>query len=233
MEEIEEVWRKLKLTDEEDCPIEVGQGVHGSMDLKGRRSLIGKIISERIIGREVARSMMEKVWKVGKPLEFQEIGGNCFGITFVNRSEKMKVLDGCLWLFDNHLFVLLDFDGGMQPCLFNFDHAHMWVQMLNLPLSYMNKQMGELIGSSIEKVMEVDVQEDGSAWGRCLSVKVECDLRRSVARVRTIVVDGRTSWVPFQYEKLPRLCFNCGRIVHGKEGYKESEGSVGQYVVWL
>ncbi|XP_040994340.1 uncharacterized protein LOC121240882 [Juglans microcarpa x Juglans regia] len=181
MEEMEEVWRKLKLNDEEDCLIEVEKGVRGSMDLKGRRSLVRKIISERRIGRKIARSMMEKVWKVGKPLEFQEIGGNYFVITFVNRSDKMKVLDGCPWLFDSYLFVLLHFDGEMQPSLFDFDHAYMWVQMLNLPLSYMNKQMGELIESSIGKVMEVDVQEDGSAWGRCLRVKVECDLRRPVA----------------------------------------------------
>ncbi|KAF5459077.1 hypothetical protein F2P56_023065 [Juglans regia] len=33
------------------------------MEQKGDRSLIGKIISERRIGKEVARSMMEKVWK--------------------------------------------------------------------------------------------------------------------------------------------------------------------------
>lgn len=61
----------------------------------------------------------------------------------------------------------------------------------------MNKKMGEVIGRSLEEVMEVDVQEDGVALGRCQSVKVECDLRRPLARGRTIVVDERTSWVPF------------------------------------
>lgn len=77
--------------------------------------------------------MMEKVWKFGKPLEFQEIGSNCFVITFVIRRVKLKVLDGCPWLFDNYLFVLLDFDGSVQPSLLDFDHACLWVQMLNLP----------------------------------------------------------------------------------------------------
>ncbi|KAF5450097.1 hypothetical protein F2P56_030474 [Juglans regia] len=233
MEEMEEVWKRLKLNDEEDCPIEIEKGVRGSTELKGEISLVGKIISERRIGKEVARSMMEKVWKVGKPLEFQEIGGNCYVITFVNQRDKWKVLDGYPWLFDSYLFVLLDFNGGLQPSLFDFDHAYLWIQMLNLPLSYMNKQMGELIGSSIGKVSEVDVQKDGLAWGKCLRVKVECDLRRPVARGRTIIVYGRKIWVPFQYEKLPRLCFSCGRIVHGKDGCKESEGGVGQYGVSL
>lgn len=55
----------------------------------------------------------------------------------------------------------------------------------------MNKEMGNLIGSSVGVMLEVDVQDDGLAWGRCLRVKVECDLRRLVARGRTVIVDGR------------------------------------------
>ncbi|XP_035543571.1 uncharacterized protein At4g02000-like [Juglans regia] len=145
----------------------------------------------------------------------------------------MRVLGGCPWLFDNHLFVLKDFDGEMQPSKIDFDHACLWIQMLNLPLSYMNKEMGELIGRSLGEVLEVDVQEDGLAWGRCLRVRVECDLRRHLAQGRTIDVDGKTSWVPFQYEKLPRLCFNCGMKFHDKDGCKERDGNSDQYGVWL
>lgn len=93
MEEMEEVWRRLKLNDEEDSLIEIRQEMLSSMKLKGERSLVGK------------------VWKVGKPLEFQEIGGNCFVIMFVNRRDKLEVLDGCPWLLDSHMFVLKEFDG--------------------------------------------------------------------------------------------------------------------------
>ncbi|XP_042944558.1 uncharacterized protein LOC122278436 [Carya illinoinensis] len=233
MEDMEEVWRRLKLNDEEDGPIEIQNSDSSLLNLKSERSLVGKVISMRRIGKEVIRSMMERIWKVGKPVEFQEIGSNCYVITFVTRKDKVRVLDGRPWLFDNHLFVLKEFEGKVQPNLFDFDHACLWVQMLNLPLNYMTKRMGEEIGKSIGKVVEVDVQEDGSAWGRCLRVKVECDLKKPIARGRTILVDGRRSWVPFQYEKLPRLCFNCGRIVHEKEGCKGSDENAGQYGVWL
>ncbi|KAF5471464.1 hypothetical protein F2P56_008252 [Juglans regia] len=36
-----------------------------------------------------------------------------------------------------------------------------------------------------------------------------------------------------KYEKLYRLCFNCGRIVHDKESCKERDGNSDQYGVWL
>ncbi|XP_042988656.1 uncharacterized protein LOC122316186 [Carya illinoinensis] len=233
MEEMEEVWRRPKLNDEEDCPIEIQKKWTGVMRGKGDRSLIGKIVLERRIGKDTARIMMERVWKVVKPLEFQEIDRNCYVITFVSRRDKLRVMNGCPWLFENHLFVLKEFDGETQPSMIDFDHAFLWIQMLNLPLSYMNKMMGEVIGRSMGEVVEVDVLEDGSGWGRCLRVKVEYDLRKPLARGRTIVVDGKTCWVPFQYEKLPRMCFKCGRIVHEKEGCKESAESSSQYSVWL
>ncbi|KAG2719693.1 hypothetical protein I3760_02G001800 [Carya illinoinensis] len=93
MEEMEEVWKCLKLNDEEEQPIEIQQNSIGALRLKGERSLVGKIISDRRIGKEVVRSMMEKVWKVSKPLEFYEIGSNYFVITFVTRRCKMRVLE--------------------------------------------------------------------------------------------------------------------------------------------
>ncbi|XP_042953524.1 uncharacterized protein LOC122290065 [Carya illinoinensis] len=233
MEEMEEVWKRLRLNDEEEQPIEIQQNTIGALRLKGERSLVGKIISDRRIGKEVVRSMMENVWKVSKPLEFYEIRSNCFITTFVTRRDKVRVLEGCPWLFDSYLLVIKEFDGETKPSRIEFDHACLWVQMLDLPLSYMNQKMGEVIGSSIGEVKEVDVQEDGSAWVRCLRVKVKCDLRRSIARGRTILVDGKKSWIPFRYEKLPRMCFGCGRIVHEKEGCKVEEGISGQYGVWL
>ncbi|XP_042942757.1 uncharacterized protein LOC122276936 [Carya illinoinensis] len=233
MEEMEVVWRRLKLNDEEDCPIEIQKRWTGVMQGKEDRSLIGKIVLERRIGKDTARTMMKRVWKVGKPLEFQEIDRNCYVITFASRRDKLRVMSGCPWLFDNHLFVLKDFDGETQPSMIDFDHACLWIQMLNLPLSYMNKTIGEVIGRSMGEVVEVDVLEDGSGWGRCLRVKVECDLKKPLAQGRTIVVEGKKFWVPFQYEKLPRMCFKCGRIVHEKDGCKETAESSGQYGVWL
>lgn len=69
--------------------------------------------------------------------------------------------------------------------------------MYNLPLEGMNRRMGELTRKSIGKVWEVDMQEDNMAWGRCLRVKVECDLMKNVARGRTIVFEGKCMWILF------------------------------------
>lgn len=47
-------------------------------------SLIGQICMDRRIEKEVVRSTMMKVWRVGKPVVFKEIRPNIYVITFAN-----------------------------------------------------------------------------------------------------------------------------------------------------
>ncbi|XP_041027018.1 uncharacterized protein LOC121267240 [Juglans microcarpa x Juglans regia] len=234
MEEIEEVWSRLRLNEEENTPIDVNGGEEESIRRRGERSLVGKICSPRRIGKEIVKATMEKIWRVGKPLDFEEIGFNCFAITLASARDKSRVLEGCPWLFDNFLFVLKDFDGETQTNLLDFDSTELWVQMHNLPLGYMNKWMGTHIGTSIGRVSEIDVNDDGMAWGHYLIVKIECNLRAPLARGRTVNISGGKIWVPFQYEKLPKLCFSCGCIVHGKDGCTaRGDVEAAQYGTWM
>lgn len=48
--------------------------------------------------------------------------------------------------------------------------------MYNLSLGGMNREMGEKIGGSIGTVNEVDADEGDVAWGKCLRVRVKCNL---------------------------------------------------------
>lgn len=62
-------------------------------------------------------------------------------------------------------------------------------------------------------------------------MRIKCDLRKVIAWGRTVCLGGKSMWVPLTYEKLPRLCFKCGRIIHQEHGCAESEG--GQFGLWL
>ncbi|XP_040994394.1 uncharacterized protein LOC121240945 [Juglans microcarpa x Juglans regia] len=232
MENLEEVWDRLQLNEEENVSIEINLSEESGV--KAKRSLVGKIISNRVISKEVVRRTMEKIWRVGKLLEFHEFRANSFIITFANPGDKNRVLGGKPWQFDNCLFVLKPFDGFTQPHKMRFDNEEFWVQMHNLPLACMNKCIGEQIGATIEKVVEVDAGEDGMGWGSFLRIRIECDLNKVVARGRTVNLQGMNMWVPFMYEKLSRMCFRCGRILHPEQGCPgEVVGAVGQFGPWL
>ncbi|XP_041009439.1 uncharacterized protein LOC121253498 [Juglans microcarpa x Juglans regia] len=190
MEELEELWEQMKLTEEEMETIELNEEDAEVVIKKGELCLVGKVCVDRVISKSVIMSIMSKIWCLSKPTVFQVVGKNCFVVVFNNHADKLKVEGGRPWLFDNNLFILKAFEGDLHPGKILFDCESMSVQLHNLPLARMNRDTGERIGRSIGRVLEVDVDEKESGWGQFLRVKVEIDLKKPLARGRTIFVSS-------------------------------------------
>lgn len=65
-------------------PIEMNLCDLEELKRKEEKSLVGKVYSDRTIGKDIVRSMMERIWWVSKKTEFQEIEASCFVVTFAN-----------------------------------------------------------------------------------------------------------------------------------------------------
>jgi hypothetical protein len=82
----------------------------------------------------------------------------------------------------------------------------------------MGQEIGRQIGAAIGEVEMVDTDEEGAAWGEFLRARIKVDLTKPLLRGRRLKVQGKSIWARFQYEQLPRFCFTCGVIKHGKGG---------------
>lgn len=214
MEEMEGKWERLRLTEEEDRVFAADDSIPNALEDRGDRSLVGRVTTERSVGKWVLESTMAKVWRISQPASFREVRPNVFVITFASQTDKWKVWEGKPWLFDNCLIVLNLYDGFTQPAEISFAIERFWVQLHDLPLACMNEECGKEIGGVIGRVVEVDTKVDGCGWGQYLRIRVEVDLLKALVRGRRISVKGKCCWIPFKYEKLPRICFDCGRITH-------------------
>lgn len=82
----------------------------------------------------------------------------------------------------------------------------------------MNEDMGRQVGETIRVVKECDVQEDDTRWEKLLKLYIEMDLHKLISWGRMLkYLRANKIWVSLIYEKLPKLCFWCGCIVH-KQG---------------
>jgi hypothetical protein len=101
----------------------------------------------------------------------------------------------------------------------------------------MSREIGRKIGASVGVVEAVDADARGMGWGEFLRVKILMDLAKPLQRGRKINIEGKAHWIHFQYERLPRFCFQCGAICHGKSGcpkrssFRQQEPN--QYGMWL
>lgn len=44
----------------------------------------------------------------------------------------------------------------------------------------MNRKVGELIGNTMDRVVDANVLEDGVGWGDFLRIRIECDLKQVI-----------------------------------------------------
>lgn len=121
-------------------------------------------------------------------------------------------------MFDKDLVIVAEYDGKKTIDEIEFTHIPIWVRITKMPLGFMNKTASEMIGTMIGDVLGVDVDDDETAIGQYLRVKIKFDIRRPLMRGVTVDLgDGvkeKVKWCPLIYEYLPDFCYMCGLIGH-------------------
>jgi hypothetical protein len=160
-----------------------------------------------------------------------------FLFTFHQASGKRKAVEDGPWMFNDELLVMEEFDENKSVEEYNFESIPIWVRIFNLPLGRMNRDTGEAMGDVIGKFIEVEVGDDGMAFGQYLRVKVRMMIDKPLMRGMIIQVgeNGREKWCRFEYEYLPDFCFTCGILGHTAKGcsIQLKKGEVQQYGNWL
>ena len=100
-----------------------------------------------------------------------------------------------------------EFDESVPPFQIEFNHFPFWIQVHDIPLLCMNKNVGTKIENSLGIVEDVDVAGDNIGWRMCLRLRVILDLTQPLDRGRALSLVGKSSWVKFKYEKLRLFCF--------------------------
>lgn len=77
---------------------------------------------------------------------FKELHDNMWLIEFATESDKRRVLEGKPSLFDRSILVLKEVDDNVPPLHMVFTHEVLWVQVLDMPLSCMNNEVGLRLG---------------------------------------------------------------------------------------
>ncbi|XP_027151970.1 uncharacterized protein LOC113752026 [Coffea eugenioides] len=237
-EDIAEILQSFTLSSKELQITDVGREELSSGLKECQSSLIGKIVGEKVANYTGVKNFVTTAWGYPKDLTVVELGPNLFQFILSKENDRDRIAKGGPWILDNQLMVINRWYEGIEDDEKAFKLAPLWVQVWNLPVHWISKDVGKKIGSVFNQVRDVIIPQIGGKEGRHLKIPVLVDIEQPLLRGTIIKVAGGVKWVHFKYERCPDFCYSCGRIGHserscgtslsGNEGKKDN-----QYGNWM
>ncbi|KAK3198734.1 hypothetical protein Dsin_022149 [Dipteronia sinensis] len=182
--------------------------------------LVGKVLKQKLVNREVFINVMRKIWKVNGGIEIEPIAGNVFAFYFSTLEDRQRILKGGPWSFDG-ASILFEKPAGVGELRdMGFKLVDFWVQIHNIPLLCLTEEIGLFMGNMIGVVHDVDLGAvvDGASRFLRMRVTVEVDKPLQRCLLVDLLGNGKVTTMLLRYERLMDYCFRCDRIGHVMDG---------------
>lgn len=156
-EALEILWKKLKVTEEEEVSVNLGRECTRAAKERGKNCLVMKVLSRRGIMLDALRKTIRMLWKPNKSIQISIIEEEMFLVEFDDERDKRRAMEISPWHYEKQLVLLQDFEKDQDPKDIVFRWSPFWVQIYNLPLKHRTRETRMAIGASLGEVMEVDV----------------------------------------------------------------------------
>ena len=132
--ELEELWKKLMVTKEEEEDIILGSNSTKVAKEAGKNCIMMKVLTQRSVNVEALKKNMRMLWKPNKGLQVSEIEDNLYLAEFGDSHDKKKVMEMRPWSYEKQLVLMREFEGELIPKEISLRRLPFWIQIYNLPL---------------------------------------------------------------------------------------------------
>ena len=176
MDNLAQRWQKLSLSVEEENKVDLTVKKKA-----GEHVLVAKFLTHRNVNLETVARTFRPLWRTRGNFEVNDASNNKVLFDFEFEVDAVKVLIGELWTFDKQLVVLERYDGSTPILNLQFKSTSFWVQIHDLPFSYLSKEVALSIEESLGAVT---VPKDSSEMrgGNFMRVQVAVDITKALCR---------------------------------------------------
>ena len=210
MEKLSAMWGKFSLSESEENKFQVQDDLFGEEFLLAARFFTVRAINIEAIGRT-----LKLLWRTKKGFEVRDMGNHRVLFIFSDEMDLDWVLKGEPWSFDKHLVALKRVEKTVNIQEVTFDSTRFWIQIHDLPIRSSSLTVAKEIVSLAGVVDEGETEGEDPENYNFVRVRVAVDITKPLCRGRKIsTTSGREGWVNFRYERLPNICYGCGRLTH-------------------
>ena len=114
-DELEELWKKLTLTEKEEKDIILGSNSTKVAKEARKNCIVVKVLTQRSVNVEALKKNMRMLWKPNKGLQVLEIEDNLYLAEFGDSRDKKKVMEMRPWSYEKQLVLIREFEGELVP----------------------------------------------------------------------------------------------------------------------
>ncbi|WOL08837.1 hypothetical protein Cni_G17590 [Canna indica] len=175
-------------------------------------SLYGKFYG--ITPLPVIQQALPKIWKLRCNVQAVDLAVGYFYFKFAYEEDRNKVFTEGPWFFRGHALLLTPWNANFQPLMKTIDVIPVWIQLPDLPLEYLQKDILMKIVRSIGQPIKIDGVTMRGLRAKFARVCILWSLKNKVPPGIWINGDGLKFWQAIAFESIPKLCFACGKMGH-------------------
>ncbi|KAI9107225.1 hypothetical protein K1719_021834 [Acacia pycnantha] len=171
-----------------------------------------------LLGRQPSYGFMVKklkqIWERKGQIDVFDLENDFYLVNFQKIDDYMEPLTGRPWVIPKTYLSVARWRPDFSPKQEKIVLIVTWIRFPDLPVPLFDKKFLLNLGNSNGKAIRLDIHTTQRMQGRFARVCVELDLNKPL--VPQFSVEGQTLSVV--YESLGKICNNCGRVGHIKEG---------------
>ena len=150
---------------------------------KGEFVIVAKFLTSHFLQMEAVARTFKQLWRRGNAFRVFNQGNNIVLFVFDNLMEVDMILKSQPWCFDKHLILMQHYSNDVPVIELVFEKVPFWVQVHDLPNSFMTRKVVESLCEVVGEVQKTDgaVDEDSGSFFR---VKVVVDTTLPLCRGR-------------------------------------------------
>ena len=147
MEDLTKDWSKFLLLEKENSGFALPR-------TQNSRAFVvaAKFLTSRFLVMEAVVRTFKQLWRSQNGFKIHNLGNHIVLFEFDNVQDVERIHQNQPWTFDKHLVVLKRYEEGSQVKDLIFDKAWFWVQVHNIPLSFMSRMVAESLCDTIGEV---------------------------------------------------------------------------------
>ena len=131
------------------------------------------------------------MWQTRKEVKIENMGDNIFIFKFGDEVEKMRIIAGGPWHFNQALIVLKEPERIREITAQFFTHTTFWVQIKNAPIICIDEEICKGIVELIGRVEEVDTNRTGDVIGQAIRLRISIDITKPLKKILFIETEEK------------------------------------------